>query len=169
MPPTCKRCIECAETLRDNWFKTYRENRDYFKHISALLDNAGEMVQHYSGRIRGGINFCSAANSYFQGLGGDVTKLALERVTIEQYTDKTSDLFGSRTILMLHDELFCEVAEEQADAAARRLSAVMVGALQEVCPDLAPAAAAPPALMRRWYKGADTVYNEQGELIPWEP
>lgn len=168
MPPTCKRCIECADVLRNSWFNTYTENRPYFKHINQLMD-AGEMVQHASNRIRGGIDFCSAANSYFQALGADVTKLALRRVVAEQFADKSSDLYGSRFILMAHDELFIQARDEQADAAARRLSAVMVGALQELCPDLAAAAEAEPALMKRWYKGAEAVYDEKGALVPWSP
>lgn len=169
IPPTCKRCIECAETLRDTWFKTYPENRPYFKYIAELVAKRGELVQHGSNRIRGGIDFCSAANSFFQGLGADVAKLAVRRVTVEQYTKRDSDLFGSRLTLLAHDELFMEVRKEQASAAAKRLSEVMVGALQELCPDLAPAAEAEPALMERWYKDADPCYNEEGELIPWEP
>lgn len=167
--PTCKHCIECAETLRDTWFKTFPENRPYLnKYVNGVVRGDGEVTQFWSERVRGGLDFCAAANTRFQGLGADVTKLALRRVTREQYVDRSSALFGSRTLLMPHDELFGKVRIEQAHEACMRLQAVMEGALKELCPDLADAAEAEPCLMPRWYKGAEPKWLE-GRLIPWTP
>jgi hypothetical protein len=42
----------------------------------------------------------------------------------------------------------------------------MVESMKVYTPDVA--IEAPPALMRRWYKGADPVYRD-GRLVPWEP
>ncbi len=58
---------------------------------------------------------------------------------------------------------------EQLNAAGKRLSAVMVGALQDCCPDLAPSVEAEAAAMLRWDKDAKSVYNDKGELVPWTP
>jgi hypothetical protein len=169
MAPTCKRCIECAAIIRSSWFKAYPENRQYLRHIENLIENVGELRQHRSNRIRGGLSYCSAANSYFQGLGADATKLALRRVVYEQFCVRSSPLYGSRFILMAHDELILEVREDRLHEAAKRLESIMVQSLQEFCPDLASACAAEPAAMKRWYKGAEPVFNSEGRLIPWEP
>lgn len=168
LPPTCENCIRCAEELRDTWFQLFPENRKYFEAISQICD-VGEIVQHHSGRIRGDISFCSAANTLFQGLAADVAKLALGRVTYECYVDRNSALYGSRPFMLMHDEILAYSPKHKAHEAALRLEEIMVGSLAEVCPDLAPACKAEPAIMRRLYKGAEAVYNEEGRLIPWEP
>lgn len=167
--PTCKHCIECAETLRDTWFKTFPENRPYLnKYINGVVRGDGEVVQFWSDRVRGGLDFCAAANTGFQGAGADATKLALRRVTREQYLDRSSDLFGTRVLLMPHDELILRCPTEQAHEAAMRLQVVMETALKEVCPDMADAVEAEPCIMQRWYKGAQPVW-ENGRLVPWTP
>jgi len=169
LPPTCKHCIECAETLRDTWFKTWPENREYLnKFVNGVVRGSGEVTQLPTGRIRGGLDFCAAANTGFQGRGSDATKLALRRVTREQYLDRSSDLFGTRTILMPHDELIIEADIEQAHEAAMRLQVVMEDALKEICPDLEAAAEAEPCLMARMYKGAEQVWKD-GRLVAWSP
>lgn len=78
----------------------------------------------------------------------------------------TSPLYGSRAWLWIHDEGLLEAPEEKAADAAERLSWLMCKALSYFAPDVDTAA--PPALMRRWYKGAEPVYVE-GQLVPWEP
>lgn len=166
LPPTCLRCIESAEALRETWFKTFPENKIYFARVNDTLEERGEVVQHVSKRVRGGLEFCAAANGYFQGLAADGAKLALCRVAREQYVNRGTALFGTRTILFAHDELVVEMPESIAHEAAHRVSEIMVQAMREFCPDVA--VEAPPALMRRWYKGADPVYVD-GRLVPWEP
>lgn len=166
LPPTCAHCIECAERLRATWFKTFPENKIYFEHVNDTLEASGEVVQHVSQRVRGGLEFCAAANGYFQGLAADGAKLALCRVAREQYVNRGTALFGTRTILFAHDELVVEMPESIAHEAANRVSEVMVQAMREFCPDVA--VEAPPALMRRWYKNAEPTF-ENGRLVPWEP
>jgi hypothetical protein len=165
IPPTCRHCIVVSEGLRDKWFIKWPENRPYLKYISGLN---GEITQHVSDRVRGNLEYCQAANGYFQALAADAAKEALCRIAKECYTDRSSPLWGSRSILFQHDEFIGESPEDVAADAAERVSEIMVKTLQEFCPDLADAATAPPALMRRWYKGAEPVYSE-GRLIPWVP
>lgn len=167
LAPTCKRCIEAAERLRAAWFKTFPENRIYFERVNDTLEQRGEVVQHISKRVRGGLEFCAAANGYFQALAADGAKLALCRVAREQYVNRGTALYGTRTILFAHDELMVEMPESIAHEAAARLSEVMEGAMQEFCPDMKPRAE--PCLMRRWYKSAEPVFDVSGRLIPWEP
>jgi DNA polymerase I-like protein with 3'-5' exonuclease and polymerase domains len=163
------------------WFRQWPENEPYFEFISDAVDHGqrvqrdgrefrlrpGQIMQHHSGRLRGGVEFCAAANGFFQGLAADGAKRALTRVAREQYDSSMgSPLYGSRTILFAHDELVVEMPEAIAHEAAERLSVVMVESMREFVPDVI--VEAPPALMRRWYKSAEPVYKD-GRLVPWEP
>lgn len=166
IPPTCRRCIECAEEIRDKWFRQWPENKPYFDYISQIVDTRGEIEQHVSKRIRGGVAFCDAANGYFSSLAAEGAKHALCRAAFEEYVVQDSPLYGCRTILFAHDELVVEMPEDRAHEAAQRLSQVMVESMRIYTPDVI--VEAPPALMRRWYKGAEPVYVD-GRLVPWEP
>lgn len=166
--PVCKRCIECATDLREAWFSTWHENRLYFKAVAERVESYGYVLQHVTERKRGGVEFTSAANGYFQALLADVTKKALRSAVSECYVG-TGALRGSRVIAFMHDELIAEVPFDRAHDAATRIGVIMEDALKEYCPDLAPAVHAEPALMRRWYKGAETRRDAAGRLIPWEP
>jgi hypothetical protein len=168
LPPTCKACVEVAENIREIWLQQWPENVPYFDYVKRVHDT-GEMTQHVTGRVRGGASMCATANGYFQGLAADIMKLAICRVSYEQHVVKSSDLYGTHTIQPIHDELVVESRLEQASAAAKRLSAVMVAAMVEMCPDMEASANAEPALMYRMSKSAEPVYNEAGDLIPWEP
>lgn len=185
--PTCSKCIEVAEDIRAKWFRQWPENEPYFEYVSDCVNNGqpirvngqvrrlevAQIMQHTSHRLRGGVEFCSAANGFFQGLAGDGAKLALTRASRECYDSSyrlpdgtRSPLFGCRIILFAHDELIVEGPEETAHLWGPRLSVVMVESMRQWTPDVV--VEAPPALMRRWYKGADPVYH-RGILVPWEP
>lgn len=188
--PTCAKCIEIAEDIREKWFKQWPENEPYLNDlISDYVDNGqpvrrgdkvlrlrpGQIMQHRSGRLRGGVEFCAAANGFFQGLAADGAKRALTRVCRECY-DSTyrmpdgsrSPLYGCRIILFAHDELIVEMPEEIAHVAAARLSVVMVESMREYTPDVV--VEAPPALMRRWWKAAEPVYvTPEGKLRKGDP
>jgi hypothetical protein len=167
IPPTCKKCIECAEDLRAKWFAQWPENRPYFEFVANEVDTKGEVVQHVSKRIRGGLEFCAAANGYFQGLLADIGKTALCRIMKESMTDRRSPLWGSRVVLFAHDEMFGEAPVECAPEAADRITAIMEDVAEEYLPDVK--LTAEPCIMERWYKGAECVRNEKGRLIPWRP
>lgn len=176
IPPTCLACIECAEELRTRWFQRWPENKPYFSIVSDAVEKGqsgllpGQIRQHISKRIRGGVEFCAAANGFFQGLAADGAKRALTRVAREQYCridGKLSPLYGSRTILFAHDEIIAEMPEASAHEAAARLSEIMVASMREFTPDVT--VEAPPCLMRAWHKAAEPVFSSGGRLIPWEP
>ncbi|WP_240356121.1 hypothetical protein [Myxococcus eversor] len=99
-------------------------------------------------------------------------KLATWRVSREMYADRRSPLWGSRLVLMVHDEL---VAELRADCtnrlhdAAERMAELMRQAMREVAPDLAGAIEAEPALSRVLSKESATVRDGTGRLMVWEP
>lgn len=168
--PVCAACIDAANELRNAWFKQWPENVSYFEFINERVgdDRATKfIVQHVTGRIRGGVNFTSAANGYFQGLGADGAKRALYAVVKEQYTDRASVLYGSRNILFAHDELIGELPEARASDGVKRVAQIMVEQMKTVLPDVA--IRAEPTLMRRWYKEAKYVCDEKGNVLVWQP
>lgn len=182
IPPVCAGCLECSEGLRGDWFSQWREADPYFKYTGQVADGgqeagleAGQMVQFVSRIVRGGVNFTACSNGYFQSLLATAAKRALRRaqrectdVTFRLPDGRYSPLLGCRIVVFQHDECIAEMPEATAHEAASRLSAVMVQALQEVCPDLAPIIKAPPAIMRRWYKDAEPVIHGDRYVV-WTP
>ena len=160
---------EQARELKDAFVRAYPEISAYWSKISSMLSAGGgtftgALVR--SKRRRGGLGFPNGCNYYYQGPVADAAKAALYLVTREAMTDPASPLFGSRPVILMHDEIIAEVPEDKASAAAARLADVMIETLSDVCPDVKNSAE--PALMRRWYKGAAPV-RVDGELVPWEP
>ena len=128
---------------------------------------------------------CDAANGYFQRHLAKAAKAAFCQVQRECVVKGTrvqssemmkskfdgfeSPLYGSRAIVLFHDEIIAEHPESVASEAATRISEVMVETLRFACPELAPAVKAEPCLMRKLFKGAKAVYGKDGGLIPWQP
>jgi hypothetical protein len=214
IPPTCRHCLECAERLGEHWLWQWSENTPYFNYVQDCVENGqlvtsshlelwphlvdffvpnkrlapGEIMQHVSGRVRGGVDFCSCANGFFQGLLADVAKAALRQVSREcydstirvrdslysnsvrsAYAGAESPLLGSRVIVFQHDEIIAEHPESVAHDAATRISEIMRDTMRWYCPDVAATCGAEPTLMRRWYKQAEKVTDSSGRLVPWEP
>ena len=61
-------------------------------------------------------------NTLIQGSAADLIKFAMLAV----FNDKELRRLKARLLLQIHDELIVEVPEENAEAAAARLSALMV-------------------------------------------
>jgi len=160
--------FERAAFLREAWFKRWPEMRLYLRHASDVTGDFGSFTveQPWSGRIRGGVEYCSCANTYFQGRVADGTKLALWRITWACYVDKTSVLYGSRIVLFLHDEVILECPEQVAHLCADEIVKILCGAVQEVIPDIP--ITSKPVITRRWYKGAKPV-KVNGILVPCKP
>lgn len=152
-----------ARDLHEAWFRKWSEMRFYFNHVQALPD---PLTQNRSGRIRGGASFCAAANGFFQGLAADGAKEALWRVAKECYLPGT-ELYGSKPVLFLHDEIGIETPDGPGAApACERLAVVMREAMEKWIPDVPIRCG--PVMMRRWYKGAEAV-RVNGVLVPSKP
>lgn len=155
-----------AADLKSAWLDSYPEMVRYFQDIGKQGD-AFTFEQPRSGRLRGDVGFCDGCNSGFQGLTADGAKRALHEVVRQCYLDCGTDLYGSRPVAFIHDEIILEVPEASAAEAAEQLARVMVSEMQVLVPDIPIHADA--HLMRRWYKGAEPVRDGSGKLIPWEP
>ncbi len=158
-----------SEALRDQWFSQWPEMESYFKYINDLLRPVGEgpILQLRSLRVRGGCTYTSASNTLFQGLSSEGAKRAAWVTAHEAYAKPESPLYGCRPVIFLHDEIVIEAPQDRAAAAATRLSEVMVVAMEVFTPDVPATASA--TMMRRWYKGAEPVYDADGALAVWEP
>lgn len=162
-----------ARVLKEKWLSTFPEMRSYFRRISAMMrgvdefgQSIGDIEQFVSGRIRGRARYCAACNSFFQGLSADGAKAALYALMKECYL-RSGRMYGARVVVFLYDEFITELPEHKAHEYAMVQSEVAEREMQNTVPDVK--ISAPPALMRCWYKEADTVKDANGILIPWEP
>jgi len=160
--------IEQANKIKGVWLSLYPEMRRYFAQVSLTVSYADVAVSHpITGFVRGDLSYCVLANHYFQHLVSAGAKRALWQVAREAYGIEPSALTGTRPVSFVHDEIIIEVRESEASDAAKRLSSVMVAAMQTVIQRVPITAEA--ALMRRWYKDAQPVYDQNGGLMPWQP
>ena len=160
---------EKAQMLVSVWRARWTENKEYFKFINSLVgrSDSGVVKHFFSGRLRAGVPYTVACNSFFQGLAADCMKDAGMRISYECYVEEAgSVLFGCRIVNSIHDEFILEVPIERADACARRVTELMEDAGRLWCPDVPPHAE--PALMLRWSKAAEPVWCDN-RLIPWRP
>lgn len=164
--PLCRRCVELAEDLKQSWFRQWPEMKRYFAFVQERVHDNGKITQLVSGRVRGGLDFCNAANTLFQGLAADGAKAALYNVVKEAYTDKNSPLFGARPVVFVHDEIVSELLKTNASNAAKRKAQIMIDTMRLYTPDVV--IRAEPALMSRWLKEAEPVYDDKGELVVWK-
>lgn len=199
--PVCIRCLQAGKRAREAWFTQWPEMRDYFKHAKKVISVDGPSgtpeVIYDDGMIRGGMGFCDAANGYFQRRLAKAAKAAFCQIQREcvvkssrvrnsemmtsRYANMESPLYGSRAILLFHDETIAEHPESVASDAAWRVSEIMQEALRWQCPHMYKAVKADPCLMRALYKGAEAryLYGVDGDhskprdasdpLIPYEP
>lgn len=166
-PPVCRACVEAADRGRSAWFRQWPEASEYLAWHSRNVEQNGFITQLYTGRIRGDTDYSSESNGDFQALLADIAKRALCRVVYEQHVDGGSVLYGSKTILFAHDELFGEAREDVAAEVSARVNVIMIEEFQKGCPNHVPACKAEPTLMRRMRKDAKPAYRD-GRLIPWE-
>lgn len=167
----CAKCVEVAKRLKAQWLATWEEMPGYFDLISQWTEGElGGSVQVLGpnpddlGIVRGGCNFTAGANLPFQGLAARGAKAALFEVSREAYCDTCSPMFGTRPVIFIHDEILAEVPCEHAHEASERMAEVMIATMRRFVPDVR--ISAEPALMVRWLKGAETMRDALGKLLP---
>jgi len=192
-----------AAKLIKQYKDTWTEMPQYFKWIESLKhwrakkvrDKKGNereerrhnVVQPWSGRLRGGASYCAAANSPFQGLGAEILKRALWFVFKACYgfseLGEQDPLFGCHMVNEVHDQIITEAPEARASAAAHRQAQLMDRASKEIMPDTNMKTEA--TLAAQWSKKVESWYEKVGggrtnkvkeavfdgdypRLIPWE-
>ena len=159
--------------LLDLWDTQWPEMPEYFDFINGLqyADGDFNVPQAWSGRMRGGARYCAACNSYYQGLGADVAKLAGWYIFKACFVPGVDDaLFGCRIVNFIHDQFLVECEEGRAAAAARRVEYWAGKAATDVLPDYGwkMAEKSEAILARRWSKQAAKTTDAAGRLIAWE-
>lgn len=154
-----------AKNLKNDWLRLFPEMRLYFDRIGAEARFGGTSKHPITGFLRGGLEYCSLANHYFQHLASYGAKVALYAVQRACWAQPESPLYGSRLVAFIHDELLLEVPENRVHDAAQELSAMMISEFLVACPDV-PVKVESLAMLR-WTKDAKPKY-ENGVLVPWE-
>lgn len=173
---------EEAQEIKDIWFETFPEMKDYFNFVNKRLkdqsnssvDEDGNHVPLYAytsplGMYRAGATYCAAANGKaLQTPSAEGAKIATFKVVRACYDwTQKSVLFGCRPLAFIHDEILGEIPEdEKMGDRANEVSKIMVDSMKKIMPDID--IRAEPALMHRWNKKAKTVINDDGELEVWE-
>lgn len=161
--------LEYAFELRAKWLQTWPEMHGFFiaaaEHTGDLGDKT--LTHWVSGRQVADLGFSDYCNYQFQGLAADGAKAALYETVKLCNLDDGNPLFGSHPCNFVHDSIELESPIANASRAAFKLKEVMESKMQLWVPDIPITATV--ALSRRGYKDAAPVYNDRGELIPWEP
>lgn len=160
------------QAIITTWNATWGEMPEYFRMVNKLesYPKSGmfNLKQVWSNRLRAGATYCSACNSFYQGLGADVAKLAGWNIFKACYVDRSSPLYGARPVNFIHDQFLVEVKEDGREfAAAEELGRLMNAAGALILPDVP--VKCEPILARRWSKLANGITNDSGELVGvWE-
>lgn len=155
-----------AKELAQTWKELYPEHEAYFNVIKQALGDDQLIASYGSNRLRGDIEYCSGANNLFQAPAADIFLKAMADIQDEVRTDPTSPAYGSYPVAAIHDEGLFEVPTEKLHEASMRLRDIMVDAGMAY---MDVPLTAEPAAMKRWYKSAEAVYDEQGKLTHWSP
>jgi len=155
---------EESKDLKHIWLDTFPEMEDHLKPpVDGQFKDRETGEDKYigkttTGRIRRNCSYCSACNYPFQGLSSDGARLALWYMWLEQY----------RMVNFIHDEIMSELRDDEyLQWHVKRIDQLMIAGMQAVIPDVKISVEG--ALMRRWYKEAESVYDEHGNLLVWEP
>jgi DNA polymerase-1 len=190
--PVCVRCLRCGKRAREMFFTQWPEVKELHNHTKKLIRDVGPSstaeIAYPDLITRGGLGFCDGANGWFQMRLAKAAKAAFCQVQREcmdrtwrvrssemmasPYDGHESPLWGSRAILLFHDEIVAEHPASVASDAAKRVSEIMVETLRFACPPMYKACKAEPTLMRKLYKGAEPVWENGvvgGNLLVWEP
>lgn len=157
-----------SRKLREDWMRSLPEIKSYFDWCSAKTrKQEGEFTQLFSGRVRGGMAFTDLANGCWSGLAADGAKHGVWNIVKACYALPESPLFGARPVVFIHDEYMLEADEERGHEVGMELQRLATESMQKFTPDVPSRGAS--QLMKRWYKGAEPVFDNHGRLVPFEP
>lgn len=172
--------VELAASLRDVWLQTYPEMPQYFDWLKErCVDprHAGKFAYFTPyGMYRPNCDFTQIANGI--GLQSPSAEGAITAVInlVQACYDPSlgSILYDDdqgpvcRPICFIHDEIVGELREDDMmHERCQEISRIMVESMRTITPQVEPRTSA--ALMRRWNKKAEAVYDGNGRLTIWEP
>ena len=167
--------IDQCEHMKELWKEVFPEMRDYlspqedphFTIEKEYLDPEGiirkkkesaYIARTVNGRVRRNATYCSACNYAFQGLVADGAKIAL------WYLYRR----GFKVVNFVHDEAIVELwIDDNLQQNIREIEALMIAGMKTVIKHVAIRVES--TMMRRWYKEAKPVHDEDNNLLIWEP
>ncbi len=163
-----------ASHIRDVWMQAYPEMPEYFAYVNNVLARGENRFEYDSpmGMHRGRSSYCAAANGFgLQTPSAEATKIAtwnLDRACFDAAAGNELLRGACWPLAQIHDEIIVEIpGDELTHERAHECARIMRDSMQIITPDVK--VKAEPALMRRWNKFADPVYDEAGRLQVWEP
>lgn len=164
----CSVCVAVSKEFGNRWLRAWPEQARLFRAASKITNAGPTTVTIFgSNRVRGDVGYTQYLNTPFQGAGGDGCKAAMWSLFEQTYGNRRSVLWGTRTVLNIHDELLLEIPWDRRQDAAFEASRLMVEAMNKVTPDVTNEVE--PAIMRRLFKSATAAYDKQGVLKPYWP
>jgi hypothetical protein len=158
-----------AQDLKNQWLVAYPEMQQLFDYVrSRKQPDETYTIETFNGFQRAGATYPAACNHTFQSTCAVIAKRAGWSIAKACYSNPKSPLYGSRTVVMAHDEFILETPlQGDLDLKARELVRLM----EQAGTSYAKAVAyiAKPAIMERWYKKAEAVYDKEGRLQVWRP
>lgn len=157
---------EQCQDLKQQWIGAFPEME---VHLKPQLDEVATrkekkdgqqwyLARTITGRVRRKATYCSACNYPFQGLSADGARIALWYLYLEKYP----------MVNFIHDEVIFELPEDEyLQQRIARIQYLMVAGMRQVIPDVLIRVEG--SLMRRWHKDAESLTDEQGNLLVWEP
>ena len=182
--------IDQAKAYKELWLDTYKEMRFAFKLVNQMTDpfnktaydeddvtNRKQKSYTYiteGGLVRRGASYCAAANgAMMQSPGAEGAMEGHYRLVRECYDwTRGSVLLGCRPINFIHDQSVLETRpgstlEEQREQTMRVKEVMEAGVAHYLF--RAKVRCDEAHLTKVWSKASDPMYNEAGEMIPWEP
>jgi hypothetical protein len=163
-----------AESLRNIWHACFPEMSHYFRCVKAGVDSLNRGKLRYvtpQGMVRAGCDYCAASNGFgMQSPAAEGAKRALFSLARQQFDPSMNSLLlGCRTHNFVHDEFLVSISQDPklGHQQAHQVAHTMIESMRSLCPDIT--IRAEPARMKRWYKGAEAVYDDSGYLKCWEP
>ena len=157
-----------AKELKKFWRTAWPEADLYADWIASQCgDSFAQLEQPFVARFRGGLTYCDASNTLFQGPAADAAKNAGFLIAQACYVDQNSPLYNGRPVNFVHDEFIVEVDDNPyAHDAAIELARLMELGASPLLPDVPPKVE--PLLARRWSKKSKPIHDNNGRLVPWE-
>jgi hypothetical protein len=179
---------DLARQLRIIWLNTYPEMEQYLLWVQnhcrdqqhkahyEKKDGKKRLHQYFCydtplGMHRARCDYCACANGAgLQSPSAEGALSALYEVQKACWLAEGPDdmMFGCYPVNFIHDEILWECPEDKfVNDRVAYVDKIMVDEMEKVTPDVI--ARTESAAMRRWYKEAEATFDDNGNLIPWEP
>ena len=176
-----------ATRLKEIWLETYPEMVEYFTYVSkeckdnhtpvigTVWDDEAQKEREIKGLCytsplgmhRAAAKFTEVANGLcMQTPGAEGAKWSVIDV-VRATRDPNHLLFGCFVVDFIHDELLVEVPLDTTNETVPEIQRLMSAAFLKVLPDIHVGTEA--VLMIAWRKEAEPTFDDEGNLIIWEP